>query len=728
MTLGGRAASIALAALLELGVAVGPAAALRTPGVGSDTTPGVPVLDVPYVSQTEALCGGAAAVMVMRYWGVDSVDIRAFEPLVDDSARGIRTGVLAREVRALGWRALTFRGSLSEIRRQLVRGRPVIVLLRVGRNRYHYVVVVAADDGTVLVHDPARAPFRRLSVKAFRSMWAPTGAWSLLVVPARNPVRSPGAAGAAIADSAAPRPAADPTAGPERPSALPAPGGPAACHERVGAAVRMASDGDLFGAASLLEATAAACPDSASPLRELSGVRFRQRRWTEAAATARRALALEPGDSYTLGLLAGDLYMAGQRDEALRTWNEVGEPRVSALRVYGLEHVRYRVVSRRVDLPVDSLLTPRRLALVRRRLDAVPGFAATRVDWSSQGAGRADLRVAVLERRSLPGGVPGLALSLAAGLPLRVVRLRTGSLFGDGERWSAAWRWWTERPRVALEVQAPDAFGVTGIWDAGGSWEREAFRPQGASGGGAADTGAAAPTLREERWRAAVSVWTWLTPDLRWSAGLSLDRWTGRGTSPGLSLAAEARAAGDRFRLLVQGEGWPELDGGFGAVSATAGWRTSAAPRGVVAAGRAGISAASATAPLMLWPGAGAGYARMPLLRAHPLLDSGVIDGAAFGRVLAHGGAELDAWTDAPAPLALGAAGFVDVARAWHRPGDGGASPLEVDVGAGLRVALPGTGSRLRVDFAHGLHDGDNVLSVGWESPWPGFGTRSADQ
>ena len=30
-------------------------------------------LDVPYLPQTEALCGGAAAAMVMRYWGARDV-------------------------------------------------------------------------------------------------------------------------------------------------------------------------------------------------------------------------------------------------------------------------------------------------------------------------------------------------------------------------------------------------------------------------------------------------------------------------------------------------------------------------------------------------------------------------------------------------------------------------------------------------------------------------------
>jgi hypothetical protein len=43
-----------------------------------------------------------------------------------------------------------------------------------------------------------------------------------------------------------------------------------------------------------------------------------------------------------------------------------------------------------------------------------------------------------------------------------------------------------------------------------------------------------------------------------------------------------------------------------------------------------------------------------------------------------------------------------------------GSSPLQVDVGAGLRIKIPGTPGVLRADFAHGLRDGANALTFGW--------------
>jgi len=53
------------------------------------------------------------------------------------------------------------------------------------------------------------------------------------------------------------------------------------------------------------------------------------------------------------------------------------------------------------------------------------------------------------------------------------------------------------------------------------------------------------------------------------------------------------------------------------------------------------------------------------------------------------------------------------VARASRRAA-AGATAVQVDLGAGLRVKLPGTPGVLRADVAHGLLDGANALTFGW--------------
>jgi hypothetical protein len=143
-------------------------------------------LAVPYITQAKWLCGGAAAAMVFRYWGDGKADPNQFAPLLDRAAGGIATDVLAHAIEERGWRVVRFVGSVESVEELLRDRRPVIVLLGEARGRFHYVVVVGTTDGHVVVHDPARGPSRRLSVRTFVARWQAAGFWALLVLP---PVR-----------------------------------------------------------------------------------------------------------------------------------------------------------------------------------------------------------------------------------------------------------------------------------------------------------------------------------------------------------------------------------------------------------------------------------------------------------------------------------------------------------------------------------------------------------
>jgi hypothetical protein len=124
-----------------------------------------------------------------------------------------------------------------------------------------------------------------------------------------------------------------------------------------------------------------------------------------------------------------------------------------------------------------------------------------------------------------------------------------------------------------------------------------------------------------------------------------------------------------------------------------------------------GLSAVATDAPRALWSGAGTGHARGALLRAHPLLDRGIINAGVFGRTLTHGGAEWQWWRQLrKKPLRIAPAVFVDSARASRRLG--GSDSGHVDAGVGCRVSVPGAGV-LRLDLARGLDDRRTAFSIG---------------
>src|SRR5262249_19856579 len=114
----------------------------------------------------------------------------------------------------------------------------------------------------------------------------------------------------------------------------------------------------------------------------------------------------------------------------------------------------------------------------------------------------------------------------------------------------------------------------------------------------------------------------------------------------------------------------------------------------------------------------GDGRARQPLLRAHPLLNDGIIEGPMFGRHVSTVSAEAVQWRSLQAPISVGLAAFADFARATDRlPGATG-EPVQLDAGGGVRRRLPGSDGAFHLDVARGLRDGDMAVSLFWRQDY----------
>ncbi|HMB93871.1 MAG TPA: C39 family peptidase, partial [Rhodothermales bacterium] len=278
------------------------------------------VLDVPYVAQSEALCGGAAAAMVMRYWGAQGINAEDFAPYVSSDA-GIRTGDLVVALDSLGWQTYPFRGTAADVQGHLKRGRPVVALLEVAPQRYHYVVVIAWGESGVLYHDPAAAPSRVLPLAQWEEQWQATGYWTLLLLPPAEETTP--------ADTTTTTPAAM-GADEDQP-----------CARQVAQAIAQAYSGQLDDAMTQLAAAQTQCPKEAAAFREAAAIRFKQARWMEAERLAEQALARDSEDAYTWRLLAATRFLSEDRTGALHAWNQLGEPQIDLIQIEGLDRTRY---------------------------------------------------------------------------------------------------------------------------------------------------------------------------------------------------------------------------------------------------------------------------------------------------------------------------------------------------------------------------------------------------
>lgn len=319
---------------------------------------------VPFVAQEPLLCGGAAAAMLLRFWGERGVHGDDFRHLVQEERGGIATTDLVTELRHRGLAARTLSGSPDAVFRALGDGLPSILLLE-GSSTLHYVVLVRADGDGVWVHDPNFGPERRLSRAELGERWSASGRWALVAAP-------PGQGSVA-----APR-------GQEQDSVPRSP--------TVDSAMAALRAGDHRGAR---EAALSLLGD---PSRSAVGRR----------------------------ILATSFYLSGEEEPALRHWNALSEPRIDLVEIRGAQETRHHVLAHRLGLSPGTVLTARDLRIGRRRLSAstpsaVPAWSTSR--WPTATSRSApSCRSERAGRDSAPGCSVSPQRSWTAGHPSRSAR------------------------------------------------------------------------------------------------------------------------------------------------------------------------------------------------------------------------------------------------------------------------------------------------------------------
>jgi predicted double-glycine peptidase len=653
------------------------------------------VLDVPFVSQSEALCGGAAAAMVLRYWGERGIDSNSFAHLVNAREGGITTTALVGNLTERGWTATPLAGSESRLAEEIERfGRPVIALIEDRPGTFHYVVVVGAPARGVIFHDPARTPYRVMSREEFQRRWRASNRWMAIVVPGRT------------AEPSAPRvvPAVAITSTNQSP-----------CDALVAEGVRLAQAGDHESSERALT-SALACPGSAA-YRELAGLRVLQKRWNDVASLAGSATETDATDAHAWRLLATARFLLDDRDGALAALNQAGEPAVDTVQVTGLRRTRAEVIEDAIDVERGETLTTAALNRAQRRLTDVPALRSGTLEFVPISGGRAEVRATVNERRLFPTSITDWAMLGGRAIFNRDPRASIGAMTGSGERLDLQYRFRPGRPRLGATFSAPAPWG--GVWSVHGAWERQPFD---------------SPLVETSERTTGQLAWTdWLTGHLQVSLRGGVDRWQDIGARGALGAMAYAGTLDDRVSVQLDVDTWVG-DTRFSAAKAIAKYRSTNRRQGLVFVGSAGAGFASNLLPVESWFAGDSGNARpgpVPL-RAHALVeDARYFRTEQMGRTIVHGSGEAQYWfplTKPAAPsapqgtggigkrlegMSMGVAVFLDSARVTRRLYEGDRS--DADLGAGLRFGLPGGRGSLRVDYGRGLINEDNKISFGFE-------------
>jgi hypothetical protein len=594
------------------------------------------------VAQVPLLCGGAAAAMLERYWGSRGVYASDYAHLVREDEGGIRATDLADALVQRGYRVRASQGDPQAALDALRLHAPPILLLG-GGEPLHYVVLIGADSERVWIHDPRRGPARTLTHDDFARLWQASGWWSLRASPARVEQAENGRPGPTDEEAA--------TAPPSRPA------------EYVGV-------------------------DPATPRVDSALIALREGAHARAERLGQE-IARGGGREVRTGLriVATARYLAGDADGALGAWNVLDEPRIDIVDIQGLRRTRWSVASRRAGLRPGALLTARGLELARRRLTHLPAIAASRLSYHPLPDGTVEVRSAVVERPRWPTP-PGLTISAGRAILADEVDLEVGPILSAGDRWGVLASWNPARQLAAATVAAA-APPLPGVLTLRLEWLRERFAvPR-------TDGALADERPSEERLRGEIRLEEWLDTETRLGVTLGLERWVSSARATSLGAELLRMLAEDAIRLRAEGSGW--LASGDvvlrGAVESRLdldhgdhrSWHV-----------RLGARAVSSGAPRILWPGAGTGRVREPLLRAHPLAEDGVIGGQAFGRRLLHGTVEHRIFGRV-GPLRVGGAVFVDAARVAALVNSEDGPRGFVDVGLGPFASLGEDGVAVRL-------------------------------
>ena len=232
---------------------------------------------------------------------------------------------------------------------------------------------------------------------------------------------------------------------------------------------------------------------------------------------------------------------------ALRAWNQIGKPRVNRVRIDGLHHTRYQTVAELLAIQPNMLLTAELFERARRRLGELPDRAATRLAVRPEADGFATVDVVVVERASVPAGAVAWAGAAARAAINREIATALPGADGQGDVWSASWRWWSNRPGVTVGFAAPRVGGLPGVWRFEGAWQSDTYRTTTSS------------QIVESRTHGGLAVSDWLSGSVRYQISTGVDSWSGGRKAVSIAAALERVAFGDRLSLSIDAAQWAPL-------------------------------------------------------------------------------------------------------------------------------------------------------------------------
>jgi hypothetical protein len=306
--------------------------------------------------------------------------------------------------------------------------------------------------------------------------------------------------------------------------------------------------------------------DKRFPL-ELGGLAFKQKRYAQAARYLRRALHLDPDDSYGNDFLGTVYFLQGNFEGALKYWNRVSKPQVAEVRAAPAPRVNPALLDRAFAFaPASSLRLPD-LLTSDVRVRGLGIFPAYQFDLQARDDGEFDLLFRNRERDGWGRTTLEKLFLLFRGLPFQSITPEVYNLRQQAINFVSLYRWDAEKRRLSAELSGPFKANPKFRYGLLADLRSENWDIRNSFQGPAPVLG----SLNMRRESVGVSFSSFESGRWRWSAGAEVSHRDFRSVTGASILAPGLLGKGYQLKQLAQLDAvfgrWPErrltLDGGL---------------------------------------------------------------------------------------------------------------------------------------------------------------------
>jgi tetratricopeptide (TPR) repeat protein len=287
--------------------------------------------------------------------------------------------------------------------------------------------------------------------------------------------------------------------------------------------------------------------DKRFPL-ELAGIAFKQKDYQQATRYLRRALRLDPRDSYGNDFLGTVYFLQGNVEAALKYWNRVGKPRLAAVRNDPPPLLHPALLDHAFAVAPASTLRLPDLLTTDARIRGLGIFPSYQFDLEARGNDKFDLVFRNRERNGWGQTKWEKLFLLFHGLPFLTITPQFYNLRQRAINLTSMYRWDAEKRRVLIDFSAPlkanpkFRYGLTGDLRSENWNIRDSFQGPspllGSFNMRREAVGASFASFESGRWR--------------WSAGAEVSHRDFRSIVPGPAVTPSLRAKGYQLKQIAQ--------------------------------------------------------------------------------------------------------------------------------------------------------------------------------